>query len=271
MTSIQPVPLPAALQVVSGVSDPIAAALATAQSDVVLFMSEHDEKDKWKIGQFALNHMGWPPNAAAEGAELLLLHAISGTRTPGGVDAAKFWASHGMVDVWEPYLKQYQLTHSPRQAAAAARLLHDTLDQVNTYTQIGKAAAGRKRPYVTDPTLEVAVDKPGNNPSYPSGHTSSAYAGAIVMSYLMPQLKDQFMTMALQIAYSRVYAGVHFPSDVAAGAKIAAEISTYLCATSHIDTMEAGVPVPQKPHGKGRGQARHRGHLAHSPRSAHAG
>lgn len=251
------------LQVVQGVSDPIAASLVAAGADVATFMSEHTEKDKWKIGQFALNHLGWPPRTDVEEKELALMHAIAATRTPGGIEAAKFWSDHGMRDVWEPWLRLYASTHSVQQARAATQLLHDTLDQVNEYTQIAKAAAARKRPFVVDPTLEVAVEKPGNNPSFPSGHTSAAFAAATVMSYLMPERSKEFMGMAMQTAYARVYGGVHFPSDVAAGAKLATTIASYLCATSHIDQLASNAPAdrPARPTRR-RGRRRTHAHAA---------
>ncbi|MCW2950520.1 MAG: Acid phosphatase, partial [Thermoleophilia bacterium] len=99
---------------------------------------------------------------------------------------------------------------------------------VNHASQVSKAAAARARPFVDDPTLTVAIDKPGNNPSYPSGHSSGAYAGAEVLAYLMPDRAAEFMNIAAQVAYSRLYGGVHYPSDVIAGAKIASTITAVL-------------------------------------------
>jgi undecaprenyl-diphosphatase len=54
--------------------------------------------------------------------------------------------------------------------------------------------------------------------SFPSGHTLHAVMGALVVAHLMPALTVPFAVIALLVAASRVVLGVHYPSDVAAGA-----------------------------------------------------
>jgi undecaprenyl-diphosphatase len=54
--------------------------------------------------------------------------------------------------------------------------------------------------------------------SFPSGHTLHAVMGALVVAHLMPALTVPFVVIALLVAASRVVLGVHYPSDVAAGA-----------------------------------------------------
>ena len=56
--------------------------------------------------------------------------------------------------------------------------------------------------------------------SFPSGHTATAFAGATVLSYLVPRAAPAFVLLAAAIAYSRLYVGVHFPLDVVGGAVI---------------------------------------------------
>lgn len=233
-----------------GILDGITKALAQAQVDIREFVSTHDRRDRWQIGAFALHKLGWPPDDEVEKQELALLHRIADARTPEGIQAANFWSKYGMEEVWKPILADYQRTHGARQAAAAARLLRDTLDTVNMYTQIQKAAANRPRPYDADPTLKPAVDKPGHNPSFPSGHTSGSFAAAIVMGYLMPERAKEFMDMAVQSSYARAYAGVHFPSDIAGGAKIAATIAGYMCSISDVRDMDAASSVRRRHRGR---------------------
>jgi undecaprenyl-diphosphatase len=54
--------------------------------------------------------------------------------------------------------------------------------------------------------------------SFPSGHTMTAFSIALVVSYFYPTLQWPLYFLALSIALSRVVLGMHFLSDVLAGA-----------------------------------------------------
>ncbi len=54
--------------------------------------------------------------------------------------------------------------------------------------------------------------------SFPSGHTLHAVMAAVVTASLIPAIAPVFLLIALLIAMSRVVLGVHYPSDVIAGA-----------------------------------------------------
>lgn len=56
--------------------------------------------------------------------------------------------------------------------------------------------------------------------SFPSGHTAAAFAFATGASTELPALAPVLVPLAGAVAYSRVHTGVHYPSDVAAGAAI---------------------------------------------------
>ncbi|MHB9036733.1 MAG: phosphatase PAP2 family protein [Armatimonadota bacterium] len=53
--------------------------------------------------------------------------------------------------------------------------------------------------------------------SFPSGHTTTAFAVAAACSVLLPRLRWLLIPLAFATALSRVYLGVHFPLDVAYG------------------------------------------------------
>ena len=58
--------------------------------------------------------------------------------------------------------------------------------------------------------------------SFPSGHAASGFAFASAIGRDQPWLGFALRLLATAVAYSRVHTGVHYPSDVVAGALIGA-------------------------------------------------
>jgi len=62
--------------------------------------------------------------------------------------------------------------------------------------------------------------------SFPSGHTASAFAFATVISAELPQFSFPLYGLATAVGWSRVHMGVHYPSDVWAGALLGSTIGS---------------------------------------------
>ncbi|HUZ83640.1 MAG TPA: phosphatase PAP2 family protein, partial [Gaiellales bacterium] len=82
-----------------------------------------------------------------------------------------------------------------------------------------KALIDRPRPFVGDPAVHPLIARP-HDPSMPSGHALTAFACATVIGLLVPPVRLPAYGLAAAIAVSRVYLGVHYPSDVLVGAAI---------------------------------------------------
>lgn len=83
-----------------------------------------------------------------------------------------------------------------------------------------KYSVKRDRPFVTYP--DITKKSTGGSPSFPSGHTSNSFAVATSVSLAYPEWYIIVPTFAWAgtVAYSRMELGVHYPSDIIAGAFI---------------------------------------------------
>ena len=82
-----------------------------------------------------------------------------------------------------------------------------------------KPLIGRERPFSAAPAVRVIGGRP-EDASFPSGHAAGAFAGVYMLSRMMPAGRLVWWAIALTIAYSRVYLGVHYPIDVIGGAAV---------------------------------------------------
>jgi undecaprenyl-diphosphatase len=82
-----------------------------------------------------------------------------------------------------------------------------------------KPAFGRGRPFTANAAVQVLGARPTDF-SFPSGHASSAFAGAFALTRVWPAAGVVAWSVASLVALGRVYQGVHYPLDVIAGALV---------------------------------------------------
>jgi membrane-associated phospholipid phosphatase len=136
-----------------------------------------------------------------------------------GLVLAGYWLGHGLFQVGILGLLYAlgQIFQRPKLRMAAGRAML-AWAAAGAAAQLLKHLIGRPRPRLwaegvahLGPTLAGGLD------SFPSGHTATSIAVALVLSLYCPRLTPLFMALAAFVAASRMLGGSHFPLDVAGG------------------------------------------------------
>ena len=89
-----------------------------------------------------------------------------------------------------------------------------------------KNIIARPRPFHVNPELMTLIKHPSSF-SFPSGHTSGSFTAALVLFHLMPKkIGVPAVVLATMIGFSRMYVGVHYPTDVLGGIVVGIIAST---------------------------------------------
>lgn len=82
----------------------------------------------------------------------------------------------------------------------------------------------RLRPYLALPDTNT-FRNPLKDHSFPSGHTTAIFASTVPYMIAYPVLTAVLLPLACTVGFSRIYLGLHYPSDVLAGAVIGSGVA----------------------------------------------
>ncbi|MGD9905925.1 MAG: phosphatase PAP2 family protein [Vicinamibacterales bacterium] len=130
-----------------------------------------------------------------------------------------------------------------RAAAVRACLLVGVVLGVNNL--VVKPLVQRPRPFqVRTIAARVIQQPPPETPSFPSGHTATAIAGAMALARVWPSARWLLGGLAALIAVSRVYVGVHYPGDLVGGAVVGVALAWLVLGGRHPSTWSRPGPPP---------------------------
>lgn len=112
------------------------------------------------------------------------------------------------------------------EAKTAATQAFITLTGSQGIVQLFKNTIARKRPYLVLPEVNTFWSKLLKDHSFPSGHTTAGFSLAAVFATHFPAYSPISYFLATMVGISRIYTGMHYPSDVLTGA-----ILGMVCAT----------------------------------------
>jgi membrane-associated phospholipid phosphatase len=141
--------------------------------------------------------------------------------------AAFFWQTFPpkiWTDILTTKLFEYHLDNNPPRAARAYALMNVAAYDGMIACWDGKYAYWAARPSMLDPSIVTLFPNP-NHPTYPSAHAMFDGPYAAVLSYLFPNDAGFFAAQAQEAGFSRLWAGIHFRSDIEAGLAIGRSVA----------------------------------------------
>ncbi|MFI8100536.1 bifunctional phosphatase PAP2/diacylglycerol kinase family protein [Streptomyces sp. NPDC086023] len=176
-----------------------------------------------------------------------LFDAVARRHWPGGdlvLPRLSRAANHGML--WAGGATALALFGSPRSRKAALRAMCSLAVASATINTVGKWSVRRPRPLLEGvPAVRHLRTQPETT-SFPSGHAASAAAFATGLTLEAPAWGLVAVPLAVAVAASRVYTGVHYPADVLAGAALGVGAGLLVRSLAREGDLARTAPGPER-------------------------
>jgi hypothetical protein len=204
---------------------------------------------RWKL--FALTspdqHRPAPPPAPDSPERAAEIAEVKGfKRTPVTNARATYWqfGGHGQAGLHyrfseeiERRLAEAGLDRNPPRAARAYALVHVAHHDSFIASQDAKFHYWTARPTHFDPSITTVIPTP-NFPTYPSNAAALGMAPALVLGHLFPREAPRYLGWAREFGDSRLWAGIHFRSDIEAGYQLGRRVGETVLERARRDGAE---------------------------------
>jgi len=194
----------------------------------------------WVISSGKDNRVPPPPGPSETRAELRSLADLISRNDVQTMQQIAFWDAGAPAYRWIDLINARVLAgiattpYPHRVYTYVALAMYDA----TIATWESKYFYNRSRPTELNHKLPTALPVP-NSPSYPSEHAAAAQAAAAVLAYFLPAEAQSFQSMAEQAGWSRVQAGLQYPSDYYAGLALGRMVAEQVIAKSKADGSDA--------------------------------
>ncbi|RKL67846.1 chloroperoxidase [Salipaludibacillus neizhouensis] len=161
------------------------------------------------------------PNQINFDMELLIVQKTLDSLSDSNRRIGIYYGTGVPTKQWTPVIDRLNDTYdvSPTHAARILSAVQGAITDAMIVTWYLKYKWDSARPNQYDQTMKTLLCTP-RFPSYPSGHSTMSGCAEIVLSYFFPKESNKLQKVAYDNAFSRLYAGVHFPSDNTEGLKL---------------------------------------------------
>lgn len=179
--------------------------------------------------------------------ELVIVKKTLNNLTEQQREIAEYWGDGPPTKQWTPIIDRLLDTYdfTPAQAGRVLAAVHSAINDTLVVTWYFKYLWDVPRPNQLDQKLATAICTP-KFPAYPSGHSSISGAAEVILSYFFPPESQRLKELAEENSMSRLYGGVHFPSDLSEGLRLGRQIGRIIVdvLSNQYDHNQSRVDLP---------------------------